>query len=303
MGLTYSFETELIKKTNTNINNLNNLKKIESLETLECTDEYFFRQTNIQKTLKKIIITQSGIILNDNLILEKIILPDFLALEELFFDYDNDYELESFYIEYLKELIDNLPPNLKILKLPSFFNYQINNLPTKLEKIYLGIKFNQSLDFLPESIKYIEFVEGMEFTKSIDNLPSQLEYLNLQFQNKCMISLSNLPNSIKYLEIGEYELKIEKLPSELLELIIASPIKFNFVKSEMTKVSNDMKNLQKRINYYKLDLIGIYNIKNKIIIQIPPNLNNITWYNSKSSVYNYKKCLENGLWFEYDNDL
>ena len=86
-------------------------------------------------------------------------------------------------------------------------------------------------------------------------------------------------------------------------MIIANPIEFDFVKSEMIKVSNDMKNLHKKIKYYKLDFIGIYNIKNKNKIQIPPNLNSITWYDGKSSVYNYKKCLENGLWFEYDNDI
>jgi hypothetical protein len=57
----------------------------------------------------------------------------------------------------------------------------------------------------------------MQFDKQLDNLPSQLKHLNLQFQNKYSHPISNLPNSLEHLELGEYELEIGKLPTNLIE--------------------------------------------------------------------------------------
>lgn len=279
-------------------------KKIEnfpqSLKNLNCTDEFYFRQTNIPVTLKKLIIIQSGIKPDDNFVLGTLNLPE--NLEELSFEYEDEYEPNSFYLNNLSKLFNNLPKNLKILNIPSFWNNPLLNLPTKLEVLYLGIKYNQSLDFLPESIKHIEFVEGCKFNKPLHNLPSQLEHLNLQFQNKCTYTISNLPNSIKYLEIGEYELEIGKLPTELIELAIASPVKFNYAKTEFVKKLNDKNNLVfTQTKYYILSLVGKYNIQNNITIKIPSNLSVVTWWDGKYSTYKFKKCPNNNLWFECAN--
>ena len=273
-------------------------KKIENfpqyLESLTCSDEFYIRQTKIPKTLKKLILTSSCIYPNDNFIPDKIEIPE--NLEELYFNYEYD-EFKTNYLNILIKLFENLPPDLKILKIPDFWNYPLINLPTKLEKLYVGKEFSQSLDLLPESIKHIEFVEDMKFDKSLDNLPSQLEYLNLQFQNECNVTISNLPNSIKYLELGTYELEIGKLPDELVELKIASCVKFDFVKFDTVEIFENKKKEFKQIKYYELKLIGKYNIKNNFKILIPYNLSKITWYDDVST-YTFIKCLENDLWFE-----
>lgn len=277
-----------------------NYKKINNfpqyLESLKCSDEFYFRQTNIPSTLKKLVITQSGIIPQDNLLAESNDVPE--NLQELYFDYQDDFEIDntvSFGINHFIKIFNNLPSTLKILKIPSFWNIPLINLPYKLEKIYIGSKYNQQLDFLPESIKLIEFVEQYKFNKSLDNLPNGLEHLNLQFQNKYSYTISNLPNSIKYLELGEYELEIGKLPSELIELSIATQVKFNYAKSESVISSNKK---TKQIKYYELDKIGKFNIENQIIIPIPKNLRKITWWDGDFSVYTYKKSSNDNLWYD-----
>jgi len=251
-----------------------------NLELLYCSDEFFFHQTKIPNTLKSLYINQSGIVSNYNYNLKTIFLFD--NLEELYFNYDNDYEPNNMLYQWLIKLIDNLPTKLKILKLPSFWNKPLLNLPTILEKLYLGIEFNQSLDFLPESIKHIEFVELFKFNQPLDNLPSSIEYLNLQFQNDYSQTINNLPNSIKFLELGEYELKIDKLPKELEQLYIASFVKFELIE-------NIDSNSNSKVKKYNLLYIGNYNVKNNIKIEIPQNLKKIVWYNCDFSVYTFEK--------------
>ena len=135
-----------------------NYKKINNfpqyLELLKCSDEFYFRQTNIPSTLKKLVITQSGIIPGDNLLADSNILPE--NLEELYFDYETDYEITNsdlLKLNYFIKIFNNLPNRLKILKIPSFWNEPLINLPGSLQKLYIGSKYNQQLDFLPESIK------------------------------------------------------------------------------------------------------------------------------------------------------
>ena len=266
----------------------------QNLKCLQCSDEFYFRQTNITNRLKKLIIKQSSIYPNDNFIFESINLP--IELEELYFDYEDEYKPTIRYSDEFIKLVKNLPMNLKIFKLPSFYDHPLDNLPLCLEKLYIGKHYNHQLDNIPTSIKFIEFVEGMKFNKSLDNLPSQLEYLNLKFENNLFHTISNLPNSIKFLEIGKYELEISKLPKDLITLCIASPIKFNFVKSELKIVLNKNTKDMKNIKYFNMEFVGKYNMKNNIKIEIPQNLSCVTWSDCESSTYTYKKCMENGLW-------
>lgn len=250
----------------------------QNLEILDCCDEFYIRQTNIPNTLKKLYICQSSIILNENHNIQSIILPS--DLEELYFRYEADYIPNDNFLQYLISLLNNLPPNLKILEVPNFWNLELLNLPTTLEKIYLGVKFNQNLDFLPESIKTITFDEAGVFNKPLDNLPSNVEYLSLPL-NEYLHTISNLPNSIKFLSLGIYKLKIDKLPKKLVELVIGSPVKFEFVKA---------------INKYSLTYIGEYNIKNNIGIEIPKGLKSIDIWNMVANCY--EKCKTDEYWYK-----
>ena len=307
-------ESIYLSKLNTHIESLENLpcmlkhlylnniyyKKINNfpcnLEILECTYEFFFRQINIPNTLKKLAIKNSFVVPNDSFILKQISLPEYL--EELYFQYESDYEPN--YSNHLIKLFENLPNTLKVLRIPGFWNNALINLPSQLEKLYIGIKYNQTLDFLPESIKYIEFIEQCIFDKPLNNLPSKLEYINLQFQNEYINTISNLPDSIKYLELGEYELEIGKLPSKLVELIIASPVKFNYFKYGVINLPNG---LLKQTNFYELKSIGKYNIENNIMIKIPADLSTIKYWDGHSSVYEYKKCSNSHLWYKVMNEF
>lgn len=106
-----------------------------------------------------------------------------------------------------------------------------------------------------------------------------------------------MPNSIKYLELGEYELCIEKLSTELVELLIASPVKFTHFTNEkmnMNKFSNEQ---YRQIECHELEKIGEYNIKNNILIKIPKNLSEIIFSNNKSLVYEYIKFSNCDSWY------
>lgn len=260
-----------------------------NLEILDCGDEFYVRQIKIPNTLRILHIRNSvNLCDNDFNNLQSISLLD--NLEELYFYYYDDYTYENIFTQCFINLFNNLPKKLKILKMPELLNIPLLNLPLGLEKLYLGINFNQSLDSLPETIKYIMFDEMYKFNKPLDNLPSGVEYLNLQFQNKYFHTINNLPNSIKYLELGEYKLPINKLPKELEELIIASPVEFK------------MMEIDAHIKTYELLYIGEFNTSNKISIEIPNNLKKIIWYNNDCSVYQYEKNQNNGIefWFESD---
>lgn len=274
----------------------------KSLKILQCSDDfYFINQEKIQNTIKKLKLTRSGALSNIDYSSKSLFLPE--NLEELHFDYEDYYEPEKEYLEYLIKLFDNLPDNLRVLEIPNFWNFPLKNLPLRLEKLYLGIGFNQELDSLPESIKFINFAEQYEFDKPLNNLPSELEYLNLKFQNKYNHTISNLPNSIKYLELGEYELSIEKLPKQITELHIASQVKFIPVEDDKINTITSSNKLEKKIQYYKLGEIGEYNIKNNILIEIPKNLSKIVYYDGDSTVYQYCKSPNNNLWYYDENKL
>ncbi len=79
-------------------------------------------------------------------------------------------------------------------------------------------------------------------------------------------------------------------------MIIATPVQFILIELEIFQPINS--NKKKNIGYYKLDKIGKYNIENNILIPIPPNLSIITWWDGDMSVYTFKKCPDNNLWFE-----
>ena len=302
--LYYSEELENLPPKLKNLYLNNGYNKIiknfpQNLKILHCSDDfYFINQEKIPNTIEKLKLSESSIISNIDYSSKSLFLSE--NLEELKFNYDDSYEPEKEYLEYLIKLFDNLPDNLKVLVVPNFWNFPLKNLPLRLEKLYLGIEFNQELDSLPESIRFVEFAEQCNFNKPLDNLPSQLEYLNLQFQNKYNNTISNLPNSIKYLELGEYDLIIERLPKQMTELHIASPIQFTPVEYEKINNITPSSNTSKKIQYYKLGKIGKHNIKNNILIEIPKKLSKIVYWD-ELSVHKYYKSSEIDLWYYDEN--
>lgn len=269
---------------NENIENLS-----ENLECLTCSDIFLINQKNIPINLKKLIIIESFFEFENDCDYDFKNIIKQRNLEKLSFYNNSKFKPNDNFLEKYKILFDNLPNTIKILKIPDFYNLPLLNLPIFLEELHLGINFNQNLDNLPESIKHIGFSKLSNYNKPLFNLPSQLEYLNLEFKNKYCHSIKNLPDSIKFLELGEYELKIYKLPEKIIKLSIYGPVKF---KIETKKFDNNHEQL------YELLYIGKYNIENKFYIKIPIHLSQITCIDNNSNVINYKKNTNNNYWLK-----
>ena len=111
----------------------------------------------------------------------------------------------KFYVTEFSNSLDNLPPNLEILKL-------------------ICTKLFTSLEYLPYSLKTL-YINSMDFNSSLDNLHPTLEELFLEITIKnleCETNnlLNNLPNSIKKLTLfitieNPNDLVIDKLPDNL----------------------------------------------------------------------------------------
>jgi hypothetical protein len=146
--------------------------------------------------------------------------------------------------EKIKQILplDNLPPNIKVLKFPANYNMiQIDKIPqgvvklwlsnpfnssidkllncnfgtnkpkppTKLTHLVFGREFNQGVNYLPDTVTHLFF--GEFFNKSVDNLPNSLVFV--KFSNSFNKTVDNLPASITSIEFGKnFSQSINKLP-------------------------------------------------------------------------------------------
>ena len=82
-------------------------------------------------------------------------------LEELYLSFSFNYPL------------DNLPINLRKLKIGSEYEGSLNNLPDSIVELEFGEYFNQPVEKLPKNLITLKF--GKRFNKPIDSLPKSLE--------------------------------------------------------------------------------------------------------------------------------
>lgn len=304
-----------IDTNNIEINKLLN-KLPNSLKILHLDENYMFPMHTFPPNIIELKINADIFVLSKKYIpntLQKLQLygiPPFIIdfpsdLEVLIFSY-NKIKIEitevdltdKFYIDLTKKqidkihkLLDNLPEKLKTLKIPKYWNYPLDNLPHRLTKLILNEDFNIPLNFLPESLKYLEFSPESVYSQPLDNLPRGLEYLNLQFSNEYKYPIENFPDSIKYLKIGDHQLNIKKLPKSLKKLLICGPVSFDEVDFDDFNKTNK--------KYYKIMYIGQFNVNNKIQIEIPNSLSEISWYNVKiKNICNYIKIPNTEVWIE-----
>jgi hypothetical protein len=130
-------------------------------------------------------------------------------------------------------IIQNLPPKLKKLKLYSCENISLENLPNTLEYLDISCFSNQTnlLDYLPASLKTLNIkltniiksrtnIYGSIYNEfEFNSLPSGLENLRIIGQYK--EELNCLPDSLKILHLPSfYIIEIKNIPKNLQELKI-----------------------------------------------------------------------------------
>ncbi len=143
----------------------------------------------------------------------------FMWLDNVSLDYlsDNIIKLYLFECEYFNHPINNLPLNLKSLKLDcDNFNLPVDYLPIHLEYFYLSSKvFNQSMLNLPQSLKILR-LNIPNCTNTNIMWPPHLETVNLNYK----VNIDYLPDSVKYLTLYSYDLEIKRLPKKLQRLVL-----------------------------------------------------------------------------------
>ncbi len=136
--------------------------------------------------------------------------------------------IKNLVIERYKHELDNLPNNLKYLRVHSKLNKKItklDHLPINLEKLSLMEDMmgesNFNLDYLPENLKYLHIMGEMVECK-LDNLPNNLQHLKL-FLYDTDVRLESLPQNLKTLELSmKYKYTFTNLPNKLEKLILDS---------------------------------------------------------------------------------
>ncbi len=116
-------------------------------------------------------------------------------------DFEFLSKLNSIYFEegsQFNQLLDNLPSNIKIIKLQDHFNQPLNNLPNNLLSLSICGKYSHPLDNLPNSLLKLSLVKG-DYFGLVDNLPNKLDSLQIHFSDVVTDGkkyLHNLPNSL-----------------------------------------------------------------------------------------------------------
>ena len=204
------FETNIKSQiANGNINEIINYSK-----NLKLFNEFNFQSSNIKKfKCHNLYDANLNDVENVNFTHLLNSLPE--SLEEL------DLLNTAFSIQN----INNLPPNLKILKIKCI-NLELDNLPNKLESLHIITDGIVCLEYLPSSLENLI----INFNKNIsdcnlDLLPSSLK--NLEIYGMYMNQLNNLPPRLKKLYIpNKYDLEIFNLPIGITELKIGIQYKF-----------------------------------------------------------------------------
>lgn len=133
------------------------------------------------------------------------------------------------------KIFQNLPPNLKKLKLYTRKGITLENLPNTLEILDITHFSNQIniLDYLPTSLKFLNFrlinleTTHNDFTElNFNSLPSGLESLKITGQYSG--ELNCLPVNLKILHLPSiYYSEIKNIPKNLEELKI--PLEYEFL--------------------------------------------------------------------------
>lgn len=122
---------------------------------------------------------------------------------------------EIYVLNTLKSnIINKLPPNLKILKI-LYYSHNIScELPSSLIELEGKIRTNDICLLVKNCNKLKKLTLPVTYNNKIDNLPKSLEYLKLSdYFNK---PIDNLPENLKVLKTGNnFNQNVDHLPENL----------------------------------------------------------------------------------------
>jgi hypothetical protein len=204
----------------------------------------------------------------------------FICTVNLIFTDGNNFNYDEGYtFSYFNDNVDNLPPNIKIIRFGHYFNQSVNNLPHMLIRLTFGSNFSKSVDNLPSTLIQLTF--GCYFNQPVDNLPSTMTHLTFgEYFNQ---PVNNLPYLLTHLTFGEnFNQSLNYLPINLTHLLLSNK-RHTYL---LTPIFNhDLNFLPETIEYIRLPIYYALTID-----KFPSNLKTI-----ECSKYRYKKQLKNIL--------
>ena len=113
------------------------------------------------------------------------------------------YDEQKVYQAKLEELVNQLPPTLKILFIHfHLFNGKLANLPIELLILcIISYQFSHSLDYLPISLEALLLLQNGMFQDNILNLPPLLKMLALDLDCCAYKGSIQLPPQLEYLQL------------------------------------------------------------------------------------------------------
>jgi hypothetical protein len=213
-GYTSNEELRIINKINTIIHSI---LPVSQIEYLYCND-LFIKNISKYTNLKTLILDSYHFPRKVKKQIKLDMLPASLIRLEI-------------NVKLFSCTLDNLPPNLKVLKINTRSNYDycyeyphaLNNLPSGLEILYFPATYD-SWDYELDPETY----DDNNYPGSLEHLPSGLKYLCLPTDNSKSIDFNLIPDSVEVIEIDnnlttindmtEIFLKINKYPTSLKKI-------------------------------------------------------------------------------------
>lgn len=195
----------------TNNINLNNFQ-LPNLEVLKINSNKLQSLKNKIPHVKNLLILECA----DNKLHDLNLLSEYNKLSKL-----------NCGINQIKKL-DNLPPEIKILKCPHNLITNLDNLPSSIEILDCSYNKLTKFDFLPCSL--IKLNCSNNPITNLDNLPFSIQTLIIN--STPITQINNLPYRLKnliFVKGNEFNNKINNLPTNLEKIIIIND-KLNMVK-------------------------------------------------------------------------
>lgn len=100
------------------------------------------------------------------------------------------------YIYYIR--LDNLPVNLKYLRLNPYFNEPVTDIQNNIKYLVFGYSFNRSIGKLSHKLKYLLFDHC--FNCVLPNLPNRLIYIKFGYRFNQPIVLPKFVTTVEFSE-------------------------------------------------------------------------------------------------------
>jgi hypothetical protein len=166
----------------------------------------------------------------------------------------------------------SFPSNIKLIKFGDCYEQPLHDLPNSLEKLVISYN-KQLLDNLPSNLKTLEIVHIADNTINLDYLPLSLTFLELNSHiAKCIsIVMNNLPPSLQTLKlfnIRSQNYGFQNLPNGLENLYIngCNNLDLSYLPDKLKQLHIEGTYEEYTVNFSNLPKhLEVFNISNIII--------------------------------------